>query len=325
MGEITGIYRFFQDGVLIGEYKNGLTQTGRTLAIKTLLGINQIFVNSIGVGIDSASNSLNSSSTIITNNILGFEVGRVPVIGSSFEVQNGQQALVFSSEITDSNQYNIYEIGIFSAENNNSAINLTGELILSFDNFDTFNKYGTAAAGTASAGQIGASARIGADTYYLGKNQNSTTDYVEVITNPSSLSFLKDFISEDLFKLAMVNTCNGEGASVYFRLHTDDTNYYELKFISDTASGYKVLNATKGSAVINGSPDWGNINKIKIFNTTTSSFVLLDGFKIDYGTYYTDTNFGLVSRAKLNNPIFKSSGTPITVEYSLLLNFNGGV
>lgn len=325
MSEITGIYRFFQDGVLIREQKNGLTQNGKTLAIKTLLGINQTFVNSIGLGIDSASNSLNSSSTIITNNILGFEIGRIPVITSSFEVQNGQEALVFSGEITDSNQYNIYEIGIFSAQNNNSAINLTGELILSFDNFDTFNKYGTASSGAASAGQINASARIGADTYYLGKNQNSTTDYIEIITNPSSLSFLDNFKSQDLFKLAMVNTCVGEGASVYFRLHSNDTDYYELKFVSDTASGYKVLNVTKGSAVINGTPDWLNINKIKIFNATTSSFVLLDGFKIDYGTYYIDTNFGLISRANLNNPILKTSGTNITVEYSLLLNFNGGV
>jgi len=326
MSEVIGIYRFFKDGVLIGEQKNGLTSTGKTLAIKTLLGARTgNFVNSIAYGVDSASNSLNSSSTVITNNILGFEIGRTQVIGSSYEIQSGQEALVFSGEISDDTQCDIYEIGLFSAQNDNSIIKLTGELILDFDSIDLFTKYGTAATGTASSGFVTASARIGANTYYLGKNQNGSSDYIELTTNPSSLSFINSFVSQDLFKLAMINTCSNEGASVYFRMYTDDSNYYQLKFVSDTASGYQVLNTEKGQATLFGSPDWTNINKIRIFNATTSSFVLIDGFKIDYGTYYTDTNFGLVSRASLANPIFKPSGTPISIEYSVLMNLNGGV
>ena len=232
---------------------------------------------------------------------------------------------MFSGEINETSQYNIYEVGIFSADNDNSVITLNGEVILDFDTVDAFSKYGTAAAGAASAGLINASARIGADTFYLGKNQNATTDYIELTTNPSSLEFLNNFVSEDLFKLAVVNTCNGEGASVTFRFYSDDTNYYQLKFVSDTASGYKILNVQKQDAAVTGNPSWSNINKIRIFNSTTSSFVLLDAFKIDYGAYYTDTNFGLISRAKLENPILKPSSTPITIEYSLLMNFNGGV
>lgn len=325
MNEVTGIYRFFQDGVLIGEQKNGLTLRGKNIAIKTLLGATNAFINSIGYGIDSASNSLNSSSTIITNKILGFEIGRTPVVTSSFEVQDGQEALIFAGEINDSGQYNIYEIGTFLSQDNETSSRLTSEVIFEFDSTDNFNKYGTAATGTSSAGPIGASARIGGNTYYLGKNQDATTNYVELITNPSSLEFLNNKTSQDLFKLAMVNTCTGEGASVYFRFYSNDSDYYQLKFVSDTASGYQVLDLEKGSATINGLPDWKNINKVRIYNTTTSSFVLLDALKIDYGQYYNDTNFGLISRAVLQNPIFKPSSTQITIEYSLLINLNGGV
>lgn len=324
MNEITGIYRFFQDGVLIREQKNGLTSLGKTLTIKNLLGANNVFVNSIGYGVDSASNSLNSSSTIITNNSLGFEVGRTSVIASSYEIRNGQEALIYSGEINDAGQYNIYEVGIFSSQNEKSVINLSGELILDFDSIDNFSKYGTAAAGAASAGLINASARIGTNTYYLGKAQDASTNYIEVATNPSSLGFIDNFSPTDLFKLAMVNTCVGEGASVYFRFYSSDTDYYQLKFVSDTASGYTILNTLKSNVNSIGTPNWTDIKKIRIYNTTTSSFVLLDGLKIDYGSDYIDTTFGMVSRAKLQNPIFKPK-TPITIEYSLLINLNGSV
>lgn len=54
--KIEGIYRFFQDGKCIGEHKNNITETGRVLAIKTLMGAIPNFGGSIHLGIDSSYN-----------------------------------------------------------------------------------------------------------------------------------------------------------------------------------------------------------------------------------------------------------------------------
>ena len=72
MSDILGVYRFFINGELVGEQKNALTEAGRSIVIKSLLGYMTNFANSIAYGIDGSDNNFNSASTLITNNTLGF-------------------------------------------------------------------------------------------------------------------------------------------------------------------------------------------------------------------------------------------------------------
>ena len=139
----------------------------------------------------------------------------------------------------------------------------------------------------------------------------------------NSFGLIDSYTSQDLFKLAMYNTTSS-AASVSFRFITDETNYYTLTFISSSVSGYQIVSKTKSSAIKTGSPDWNKLSSIRIWNPSAST-VLLDAIKIDYGSYLIDTNFGMVSRAVLPTPIVKQGSVPITVQYSLLMNFSGGI
>ena len=67
---MNGIFKFYQDGKLIAEAENNITQVGRMLAIKTLMGAVPSFGNSLSIGVGESANSL--SGSLATNIALDF-------------------------------------------------------------------------------------------------------------------------------------------------------------------------------------------------------------------------------------------------------------
>ena len=221
----------------------------------------------------------------------------------------------------DSYQYNIHEIALYPATDTSNSIAVDAATLINFDLIDNFTKNGSASSASL---QTTSSARIGTQMFVL-PSGNASAGYIESIIDNNSLQFLDTFSSRDVFKLALINTSsNNTGASVSFRFFTDDSNYYTLQFLTGTASTYYVASVQKGDAAISGTPSWDSISKIRIWNGSTQD-VKLDAIKIDVGSYLIDTNFGMISRAKLFNPIFKPSSVPLTVQYSLVVNFDGGI
>jgi len=320
ISSIEGIYRFYQDGELIGEGKNALTAAGRSIIVKSLLGIIPNFVDVIGYGIDSSANTLNSASTLITNNVLGFEIGRTPATGGTFQLSGTNDALVFYGEINDPFQYEIREVGVFPANNVNSTISVDGSTLFDFDQIDNFTKYGTSSAASLT---ISASARIGINVLSMPGSGNPTSNYLENVVDDNSLSFLGTYSSQDLFKLAVFKT-HTTSATFRVRFETDASNHYTVGFDVPSAAGYYIVNSLKGSASISGSPTWDNITSAKFWNPSAST-IFLDAVRADVGTYLTDTTFGMISRAALPSPIVKQASVPLTIEYSLLINFSGGI
>ena len=89
-----GVYRFYLGEELIHEERNALTLTGRSIVIKSLLGIVPSFANSIAYGIGTSANVLSASSKLITNTSLNFEAGRAKVVGRSLSIENNNDLLV---------------------------------------------------------------------------------------------------------------------------------------------------------------------------------------------------------------------------------------
>lgn len=315
--ELIGVYRFYQDGQLIGECKNALTAVGRTLAIRAILGYGERIADSIALGIGASANTLNSASTLIVNNSLNFEVARVPINGTDVEISTANNALLFYGTIDDQDQYQIREVGLFPSPTLDQSTSLDGSLIFNFDQVDTFLKFGNA---SAVALQDSASSRIGTQMLVTASG-DATSNYIEKRFDFTGLSGIDAYSSEDTFRLAAFNTASTT-ASINFRFFSDATNYFTLTMLS--ASGYTISSATKGSAVQTGTPNWQSINSIRIWVSSPNT-VLLDGLKIDSGSYLIDTNFGMVSRAVLPTPIIKRPSIPVVVQYSLLMNFSGGV
>ena len=320
---IEGVYRFYQDDQLIGEYKNALTEAGRSIIVKSLLGIIPNFVNSIAVGIDSASNVLNSASTIITNNSLGFEVARTQSSGGTFRESNStigaNDALVFFGEIVDPFQYEIREVAIYPSTNVASNISIEGTTMFNFDQVDLFSQYGTY---TSASLTQSSSARIGSTALALPGGGDGTSNYIQKVTDDNSLAYVADYSSLDLFKLAMFKSTTATG-SINLRFYTDSSNYYTITFSLPSTAEYSILTATKGSATITGTPTWADINYVDIWNTSANT-VFVDAVKIDIGSYFSDTTFGMISRAVLPAPILKAASIPVTIEYTLLVSFSGG-
>lgn len=316
--DIIGTYRIYDGDRLLLEQKNALTSVGRSIAIKSLLGYDSGLADIIVLGIGNSKNSLNSASTLITNNVLDFEVARVPILSTNSELSDDLTMLVFYGTIEDSDQYSIYEIGLSRSKTIDQTVSVDGSVLMNFDQVDMMTKYGTASYVSL---QDSSSARIG--TQMLLMNQgNGTTNYIEKKFDNNSLISIVQYSSDDIFKLAMYNTTTSV-ASVNFRFYTDSSNYYTLTIVSSSAIGYQIASATKGSAVKTGTPDWNDISSVTIWNSSSQD-IYIDALKIDMGSYVIDTNYGLVSRAPLSTPITKTPSVPLTVQYTLLANFSGG-
>lgn len=314
-----GVYKFYLGDKLIHEEKNALTVVGRSIVVKSLLGIIPNFANSIAYGIGDIANTLSASTKLITNNSLQFETGRAQVIGSSLSIENGNDILVYSGTITDPFQSEIREVGLYPSILADSSVGMDGSVIFDFDRVDTFLKYGTASAAALISTQ---NARIGTELFNLPPT-SSVGNYLQRSTTDNTLSYISRFTSQDMFRLAAYdnNTASGK---IFFRFFTNDTNYYDVIFTSPTSSGYFISEIAKGASNITGNPSWDNITFVRIWQDNTNS-ILLDGLRIDIGSYVLDTNYGMISRAVLANPIRKPASIPLTIEYSLALGFNYGI
>lgn len=316
---IKGTYRFFIDGKLVAEKDNAITTAGRSIAIKSLLGIIPSFAGTLAYGIGNKANTISASTSLITDNSLQFEIGRGPVIGSSLNISNNNDLLVYTATVNDPYQYSIYEVGLFPSGIRNANVGLAGNLIFDFDRVDLFNKFGTA---SASSLVEAVEARIGNQLFNLVPTDGSTS-YLTYASTDSTLSDIDRYVSQDTFRLAGLDL-NNISSSVNFRFYSDNTNYFDYTFITPSSSGYFITEVQKGAAVVTGQPSWKTITSVRIWQNSASS-VYLDGLRIEYGSYLLDTVTGMISRAVLPTPIKKPAGIPLTIEYSLALNFNYGV
>lgn len=318
MDNIKGTYRFFLDGELVYEQDNALTTMGRAIAIKSLLGIIPNFANSIAYGIGNKANTVDSATNLITDNSLEFEIGRTSVFGSSLQIDNNNDVLVYSGTIEDPGDYSIYEVALFPNLSSNNFIGLRASTIFSFDQVNTFTQIGTASGAFMSANSA---ARIGTDMMYLPETDSS--NYLQYNTSGGEFDYLEGFAAEDVFRLAAYNP-SASSASVVMRLYNNVDSYHELVFPTPSSSGYFISEIPKYSAVINGIPEWKNITSVRLWQVGSVDGILLDGLKINTGSYLIDTNTGMISRAVLQTPVRKPASIPLVIEYKLNVGFNEG-
>lgn len=313
---ITGTYKFILDGKVVAEQKNALTMSGRSIAIKSLLGVIPNFAGVISYGIGNEKNTISASTNFISNNNLQFEIGRTPVIGSSLELLNSTDILVYKGVIDSTSQYQIYEVALFPGGITNTNADVAGSTIFDFDQVDLFTKIGTA---SASYLVDASESRIGSQLFYLSQT-DGVNSYIGYNSTNNSLSLIDNYTSLDTFRLAGLDT-NLYSSSINFRFYSDENNYFSYIFTTPTSSGYFITSVEKGSAVSIGSPNWANITTVRIWQNS-ASYVYLDGLKIDFGSYLIDSVTGMISRAVLDTPVRKPAGIPLTIEYSLSIGFN---
>ncbi len=241
-----------------------------------------------------------------TDTKLGFEVGRANIEVISPDFVDG--SVVFKGTIPREVTGIIYEVGIWSMETDPSNGTYGSRLLVSFDSSIELWSAGTSFDTT--------NARIGLDALRLSLATNSTAS----ATLEGMALDLLGYSNADEFKIAYYASTNLANVKVRFGQTTGD--YYEAT-IPSPSSGYHVDSLTKPSFSATGNPSWSSITYVTISATSTSGgagTVDFDGIRIeDTDTFNPD--YALLSRYVLDEPMIKTTQTPMDVEYALKVNF----
>jgi hypothetical protein len=309
-----GFYKIYKGDTLVCQQDNALTIVGRSLILKSLLGLIPSVGGSIAIGVDGAANPALNANNLIDLNTMSFSIGQSPVQLATLNRTDNVDALVFKTTINDPLKYTIYEVGLYPEAIQDQIVQFADLLLFNGESDDGWTE-GSTDLSLKTTGSRMISENIANGTYRIGNEAVYIDSGSTVFSTVFSKKFT-DFSDKDLLKLAVDPT--GASGSLLIKFETDNSNYYSKTF-TISSGGYQILSCAKDQILATGTPSWSNINKISI--TMTSTGLVLDGIKFD-DTDNVDINYGLISRTALATPIQKSAGEPITIEYYLVLGFN---
>ena len=310
-----GEYVFYEDGKEVYRSKNLLTKFGKRYLTQYLAGQSTTSLKDIALGVGSTAATVNDTQ-------LGFEFYKSPVSMNSIDIQTNlltgisTYGVVHKTTIPVDVAGIINEVGLFPSvalsstdyasnsistfENNQSWTDSTGAYALTTTT--PFPKIGT------SYLSIGAAASQSKEYFYNFNLDVSGYSALDSLT----LAYYQSDTNLDY---------------VFVRMYDSNNNYYEIRYAGDLSVGYKIksltLNNLYSSGFGLGTPDQTAIVKISCGVKAKSSgatAALFDGMRInDEDSFRTD--YGMISRSVLTNPITKSLGKQMVIEYRLGLNF----
>lgn len=221
--------------------------------------------------------------------------------------------LGFKATVPDSYVGKVYEVGLYTLAEPPVSIDYGSRLLTTFDSasedwLDTTSGLYAAFGST--------STRIGADSLLHTPALSSTTT--------SSLSGMQIDLyansSADSFTFAF-NVANANTNQIVFKFMTNSSNYYSFTLASGTVgtAGYKVIELTKGSAVVTGAPSWDNITEIQVSTTSKASgasSVEFEAIRIE-DKDSQNIDYILVARKVLSTPVTKVTGQPLDIEFTM--------
>lgn len=242
----------------------------------------------------------------LTDLSLQYEIGRAPVNLVAYDFDKDQ--LIFKAPLDESFDGTIYEVGLYSREDS-SAGTYGSRILASFDSDTEFWMDGSNPASYRTT-----NTRIGNDSAFVtaAASGNSTITYPDITIDLGGNS------AADTFNFAF-HSANTNLSSIRYRFLTDASNYYDITISAGIATGFNILSALKGSAVVTGTPDWSRITSLQVtaFASAAGSIdVGFEGIRIeDVDTI--DSGYVLVSRVVLTIPFTKVAGAIQEVEFPL--------
>lgn len=291
--KLTGTYRFYENGELVGEQSNLITTAGKATVVRYFAGSVQTLCKSIAVGIyDAAAN--------VADYHLGYEVARADVNNIGADLVNNK--VIFKATLPAEVVANIREVGGFTQSVNPDAGAYISKNIFFMDASEQWSPANFSVANT----------RVG---------QSLLLTAAASATTPADLTNanfdISGYQSTDTFLLAMY-VGDANAASVTVKLGSDSSNYLSWT-INNPAAGYQIASFTKGSGAITGTPDLANVDYIHIDVTAKAAGttnVYIDSLRVEDSDTSSQT-YCLFSHSILATPIQKKSGIPMEVEYSI--------
>jgi len=277
-----------------------ITTEGKTWLKRYLAGMVTPIARSVAFGIGTNGETVNDSK-------LQFEAGRSDVNLISYDFVNDK--LVVKASVDASFGGIINEAALYSVGVNDVAGEYGSKIITTFDS--DLEGWADATSGVTST-FTGTNTRLGSDSLL----QNPASSGTQTDAQTQLFLDLSGYSNADKFVFAFqVN--NAFVSSMKFRFMTDSGNYYDFNLGAQT-SGYKIVEAAKSTASATGSPDWANINEIRVSTTSTgggAASVQFDGVRIDDADSYNQ-DYVLISREVLASPYTKQAGMVQEVEFT---------
>lgn len=326
---ITGTYKFYLDGEYIGEQKNSITRAGRSIILKSIMGLLPTVGGEIHVGIGSTPN-VPGLDDLIQDNILNFDVATAPVRMSYLDNTGNHDAMVFKASFgTTANtgeKYKIYEIGLFPGSGQENVLSLKDTTLFSGSSNDSW-KEGERVLGIDTTSSTPADScyitsalasydfRVGDTALYIKAN-----DTVSVNSRVKLDSFaFTQYNSVDKLLVAY-SKLTGTTATVTIKFKTTDNDYFLATYNISGSQTYGIVENTISQiqAAKVGNPRWTAINEISLSSTAN---IVIDAIRFN-NVDIVDTVYGMVSRAVLETPIIKQGNSVLDIEYYLSMGFN---
>jgi hypothetical protein len=131
-----GFYKIYRGDTLVCQQDNALTVVGRSLILKSLLGLIPSVGGSIAIGIDGGDNPALNSNNLIDLNTMNFSIGQSPVQLATLDRTDNVDALVFKTTINDPLKYTIYEVGLYPEAIQNQIVQFSDLLLFNGESDD---------------------------------------------------------------------------------------------------------------------------------------------------------------------------------------------
>lgn len=310
-----GEYRFYEDNKEIYRSKNLLTKFGKRYITQYLAGQSNTNLKDIALGVGSTAATVNDTQ-------LGFEFYKSPVSMSSIDIQTSPltgvstYGVVYKTTVPVDVAGIINEVGLFPAVSLSSTDYASNSISTFEDNQSWTDSTGAFAPTTTNPFP-----KIGTSYLSIGAAASQTKEYFYNFNIDVS-----GYSALDSLTLAYYQSDTNLDY-VFVRMYDSSNRYYEIRYAGDLSVGYKVksltLNNLYSSGFGVGTPDQTSIVKISCgvkAKGSGATAALFDGMRInDEDSFRTD--YGLISRSVLSNPITKSLGKQMVVEYRIGLTF----
>ena len=310
-----GEYVFYEDSKEIYRSKNLLTKFGKRYLTQYLAGQSTNTLKDIALGVGSTAATVNDTQ-------LGFEFYKSAVTMNSIDIQTSSSTgistygVVHKTTIPVDVAGIINEVGLFP----NVILGSTDYASNSISTFEN-NQSWTDSTGAYPSSVTTPFPQIGASYLSIGAASSQSKEYF--------YSFDLDvsgYSALDSLTLAYYQSDTNLDY-VFVRMYDSNNNYYEIRYTGELSVGYKIksltLNNLYSSGFGVGTPDQTSIVKISCGVKAKSSgatVALFDGMRInDEDSFRTD--YGMISRSVLTNPITKSLGKQMVIEYRIGLSF----
>ena len=310
-----GEYVFYEDNKEIYRSKNLLTKFGKRYLTQYLAGQSTNTLKDIALGVGSTAATVNDTQ-------LGFEFYKSAVTMNSIDIQTSSSTgistygVVHKTTIPVDVAGIINEVGLFP----NVILGSTDYASNSISTFEN-NQSWTDSTGAYPSSVTTPFPKIGASYLSIGAASSQSKEYFyNFDLDVSGYSAL------DSLTLAYYQSDTNLDY-VFVRMYDSNNNYYEIRYTGELSVGYKIksltLNNLYSSGFGVGTPDQTSIVKISCGVKAKSSgatVALFDGMRInDEDSFRTD--YGMISRSVLTNPITKSLGKQMVIEYRIGLSF----